>query len=75
MLTKPKKRSIRLKKHNTSVSLEDAFWDSLIEIARKKNKGVNFLISEIDESRGINCGLASAIRVFILDHYKTTKNI
>ena len=74
MLTKPKKRSIRLKKHSTSVSLEDPFWDSITEIANKQCKGVNLLISEIDEDRGTNCGLASAIRLFVLDYYKIAEN-
>lgn len=71
MLSRPKKRSITINKHNTSVSLEDPFWESFSEIATRQNKGINQLISEIDERRDHNCGLASTIRVFILNYYKS----
>jgi predicted DNA-binding ribbon-helix-helix protein len=71
MLSRPRKRSVTINKHNTSVSLEDFFWESFNEIAKKKNKGINELISEIDEGRDDNCGLASAIRLFVLGYYKS----
>ena len=64
-----RKRSVRIAGHATSVSLEQAFWDSLKEIALQRGISVNALITEIDQSRGAN--LSSAIRVFVLRSVKS----
>ena len=69
-MQRPQKRSLTLKGHRTSVSLEDAFWDAFRDIARDKNRAINDLAAEIDAMRGTDCGLASAIRLFVLDHCK-----
>lgn len=71
MMQRPQKRSLTLKGHRTSVSLEDAFWDSFRDIAHQKNRAINDLASEIDAIRGTDCGLASAIRLFVLEHYRS----
>lgn len=63
------KHSITVKGHRTSVTLEKAFWDSLKEIAESKKKSVNALIAEIDIDQPDN--LSGALRVFILQHYKS----
>jgi predicted DNA-binding ribbon-helix-helix protein len=47
-----------------SVSLEEAFWKSLQEIAHERNETLSFLVSGIDANRE-NANLSSAIRVFI----------
>lgn len=60
-----RKRSVRLKGHKTSVSLEEAFWDELRVIAQARDISLNALISEIDLTRGGN--LSSAIRLYVLD--------
>ena len=60
-----KKRSVNISGHQTSVTLEDEFWNVLNQIARTKDCSVNSLISEIDKDRGTE-NLSSAIRVFIL---------
>jgi len=62
---RPVKRSLTLKGHRTSVSLEDAFWKAFRDIAAARNQPINALASEIDASRG-DIGLASAMRVFVL---------
>ena len=62
---RPVKRSLTLRGHRTSVSLEDAFWRAFRDIAARRGQTVNGLASEIDEGRG-DVGLASAIRVFVL---------
>jgi predicted DNA-binding ribbon-helix-helix protein len=49
------------------VSLEDAFWDAFRDIAQSRNRAVNDLAAEIDAMRGTDCGLASAIRLFVLE--------
>jgi predicted DNA-binding ribbon-helix-helix protein len=71
MMQRPQKRSLTLKGHRTSVSLEDAFWDAFRDIARDKGRAINDLAAEIDEIRGTDCGLASAIRLFVLEQYRT----
>tara|TARA_Y100000746_G_C15442293_1_gene423445 strand:- start:1480 stop:1707 length:228 start_codon:yes stop_codon:yes gene_type:complete len=75
MSERPKKRSVTIKKHSTSVTLEDTFWTSLNEIAGKENKGINQLITEIDENKNKDNGLASAVRVFTLNYYKLENKI
>ena len=67
---RPKKHSITLHGHRTSVSLEDEFWDAFRQIAAEKGKGINELTAEIDEARGVSSGLASAIRLYVLRHYR-----
>ena len=62
---RPVKRSLTLRGHRTSVSLEDAFWRAFRDIAARRGQTVNGLAAEIDEGRG-DVGLASAIRVFVL---------
>tara|TARA_Y100001968_G_C19090124_1_gene587320 strand:- start:413 stop:655 length:243 start_codon:yes stop_codon:yes gene_type:complete len=63
---RPKKRSLTLNGHKTSVSLEEPFWLFFVNIAKKQNKAVNKLASEIDINRDYKVGLASSIRVFCL---------
>lgn len=67
---RPKKRSLTLNGHRTSVSLEDEFWAAFCEIAASRNKPINRLAAEIDASRVGDAGLASTIRLFVLKHYR-----
>lgn len=67
---RPRKHSLTLKGHRTSVSLEDPFWRAFTEIARARNISISALASEIDAARGLDCGLASAIRVYVLAHFR-----
>lgn len=69
-MSRPVKRSLTLKGHRTSVSLEDAFWNAFREIAEKKSLPINALAAEIDATRDLDTGLASAIRLYVLHHYK-----
>lgn len=62
-----KKRSVVIAGHRTSVSLENAFWDGLRQIATAESKSVNQLVTEIDSGRSGN--LSSAIRTFVLQRY------
>ncbi len=61
-----KKHSIKISGHDTSITLEDEFWDALKEIAAKKGVSLNSLIAEIDAQRKGN--LSSALRVFVLEY-------
>ena len=67
MSTKPKKRSLTLKGHRTSVSLEDKFWEEFCKIAHRKQVSVNELASQLDATREVNSvSLASLIRNLVL---------
>ncbi|MBJ3763988.1 ribbon-helix-helix domain-containing protein [Maribius pontilimi] len=66
MSGRPRKHSLTLKGHRTSVSLEDAFWMAFRDIARDEGRPINDLAAEIDAGREVGTGLASAIRVFVL---------
>jgi predicted DNA-binding ribbon-helix-helix protein len=63
------KRSIVLAGHKTSVSLEDAFWEGLKEIAKAKRKTLSDLVGSIDTGRE-HGNLSSALRLFVLSHYR-----
>ena len=63
---RPIKRSLTLRGHRTSVSLEDLFWTEFKRIADENGQTINGLAAEIDESRG-DIGLASAMRLFVLE--------
>ncbi len=72
MSGRPVKRSLTLQGHRTSVSLEDEFWQAFRDIAREKDIPINVLAANIDAERDPETGLASAIRVFILNWYRQT---
>lgn len=63
------KRSVVVGGHKTSVSLEDAFWTSLKDIATRRGMTLSNQIDTIDRSRKTN-NLSSAIRLFVLDHFR-----
>jgi predicted DNA-binding ribbon-helix-helix protein len=63
------KRSIVLAGHKTSVSLEDAFWDGLKDIAKDQRKTLSDLVGSIDTNRE-HGNLSSALRLFVLCHYQ-----
>lgn len=65
--SRPAKRSLTLCGHRTSVTLEEPFWREFQAIAHGDGLSVNALASRIDASRPTGVGLASAIRVYVLD--------
>ena len=64
------KRSIVIAGHKTSVSLEDAFWKGLKEIAVGRGVTLSDLVSTIDSERR-HGNLSSGIRLFVLDYYRS----
>ena len=74
MTGRPIKRSLTLKGHRTSVSLEDEFWTEFRRISTEKSIPINALASEIDKNRTADISLASAIRVFILMTIKAERD-
>jgi predicted DNA-binding ribbon-helix-helix protein len=67
------KRSIVIAGHKTSVSLEDAFWRGLKEIANSRHMTLSDLVGSIDSERK-HGNLSSAIRLFVLNHYQARPN-
>ncbi|MFV0244747.1 MAG: ribbon-helix-helix domain-containing protein [Qingshengfaniella sp.] len=68
--TRPRKRSLNLRGHQTSVSLEDDFWNAFRDIAVAQGLPINELAARIDAERALDTGLATAIRLFVLRHFK-----
>ena len=64
------KRSIVVAGHKTSVSLEEAFWNGMKEISGQRDMTLSELVGEIDTARQQG-NLSSAIRLFVLDHFRT----
>ena len=64
------KRSVVVAGHKTSVSLEDAFWKGLKEIAHARDLTLSELVGAIDSEREYG-NLSSALRLFVLDFYRT----
>ena len=69
MLIKPPidRHSIVLNGQRTSVSVEQAFWNEIKNIASERGMSVSKLVSEIDANRQGN--LSSAARLFVLNHF------
>ena len=63
------KRSIVLAGRKTSISLEEAFWKSLKEIASQGDSTLSALITAIDVGRR-HSNLSSALRLFVLNYYR-----
>jgi predicted DNA-binding ribbon-helix-helix protein len=63
------KRSVVIDGHKTSVSLEDAFWSNLKEIAHSQGATLSETVAEIDKTRQQG-NLSSAIRLFVLDQIR-----
>lgn len=63
-----RKRSVMIAGHSTSLSLEEAFWEDLRELARRRGTSITALIAAVDSERQGN--LSSALRLFVLDCYR-----
>jgi predicted DNA-binding ribbon-helix-helix protein len=59
------KHSVSIAGHRTSLSLEDAFWSALKEIARRRGVSLAQLVREVDAGRN-GASLSSALRVFVM---------
>ena len=70
MNTVVKKRSVLVAGRKTSVSLEDAFWQALKDIARERQVSVSNVVAGIESAR-VTQNLSSALRLFVLEHYRS----
>jgi predicted DNA-binding ribbon-helix-helix protein len=72
-MDKPRKRSVTIAGHATSISLEAPFWDAIRDIAAQQDMSAQDLIAEIDNSKRM-ASLSSAIRLYILSWYQDKAN-
>lgn len=54
-------------RHQTSITLEEIFYEQLQKIAKEKHMAINALITEIDQNRK-EYNLSSAVRIYILEY-------
>ena len=67
--TRPVKRSFTISGHRTSISLENAFWVALREIAESEARSLASIVAEIDKNRA-NAGLSGSVRIWVLEYYR-----
>lgn len=70
MPVKKLKRSVTISGHRTSISLEPEFWQALNEIAAETKRPLARLIDEVDKRDGRSQNLSSALRLYVLAHYR-----
>jgi predicted DNA-binding ribbon-helix-helix protein len=61
------KRSFTLARHRTSIALEGPFWTALEQIAAARGQTLLALVTAADVARDPAVGLASALRLLVLD--------
>lgn len=69
MTDAPRKRSVVIAGHRTSLSLEEPFWRDLAHIAAARGVSLNSLVAAVDRER--NGNLSSALRLFVRHCYVT----
>ncbi|MCO5065418.1 MAG: ribbon-helix-helix domain-containing protein [Rhizobiaceae bacterium] len=69
------KRSVSIRGHRTSFSVEQPFFDALQEIALARNMPVAQLIAEIDETRARDTNLSSAIRLYVFERVRRNPDV
>ena len=66
------RRSFRIAGHQTSLSMERAFWDEFRRLAQADGRSMTDLIAEIDAQR--TAGLSRSVRVYILKRMQTNSS-
>jgi predicted DNA-binding ribbon-helix-helix protein len=69
-MSRPQKRSFSIKGHRTSISLEEPFWDALRDAAAEQKLTLAGLVAQIDDGRGDDGGLSTAVRIWVLDYFR-----
>lgn len=69
-----RKHSVTIRGHRTSFSLEQPFLDELRVIALARGLALAALIADIDEKRGRETNLSSALRIFVLQETRAGRN-
>ncbi len=63
-------RNIVAQRGRTSIRLEPEFWEALSEISKREHRDIRALVCQIEAS-GCTGGRTSAIRVFILEYFRS----
>ncbi|HET9537232.1 MAG TPA: ribbon-helix-helix domain-containing protein [Mesorhizobium sp.] len=69
-----RKRSIAIRGHRTSFSIEQPFYDDLLAIADERGLSLAALVAEIDAARPRDANLSSALRIHVLAWAKRRPN-
>jgi len=69
------KRSVSIRGHRTSFSVEQPFFDALQEIAGVRGEALAALIAQIDATRTRDTNLSSAIRLYVLDYIRSREGV
>ena len=64
------KRSVTIRGHRTSYSLEKPFYDDLLAISAARDMTLAALVAEVDAQRPREANLSSALRLFVLEQAK-----
>ncbi len=67
------KRSVTIRGHRTSFSIEEPFLDDLRVIAAARGMALAALVAEIDATRPRDANLSSALRIFVLERAKQAR--
>ena len=70
-----RKRSVTIRGHRTSFSLEDPFYEIIASIATSRGVTLAGLIAEIDATRDRNSNLSSALRIYALNWVRKENNV
>jgi predicted DNA-binding ribbon-helix-helix protein len=65
-----RKRSFTIGGHQTSIALEDAFWNELAALAKARRLSLSAVVAEVDSQRGESGNLTSALRLHVLEALK-----
>jgi predicted DNA-binding ribbon-helix-helix protein len=65
-----RKRSFTIGGHQTSIALEDAFWNELTALAKARHLSLSAVVAEVDNQRGEAGNLTSALRLHVLEALK-----
>jgi predicted DNA-binding ribbon-helix-helix protein len=68
-----RKRSVSIRGHRTSFSLEQPFLDELAAIAGARGMAVAALVAEVDAARPRDTNLSSALRIHVLEWLKARR--
>ncbi len=69
-----RKRSVTIKGHRTSFSLEDQFLAELAALAKARCQSMASLIAEVDGARTRGTNLSSALRLEVLAWLKSERD-
>lgn len=64
------KRSVAIRGHRTSFSLEQPFFDEIERIAQERGMSLARLVAEVDAARPADSNLSSALRLYVLDRLR-----